>query len=90
MPFLLVFAVYVLPLNLNVSFLFLIGVKKGRNYIKGVFKRKNRVKGYINMNKLAEIIYLDVEENKDFEAIINKVLETCFENENIINQNLKT
>ena len=40
------------------------------------------------MDKLAEIIYLDIEENKKFETIINKVLETCFKNENILNQNL--
>ena len=40
------------------------------------------------MNKLAEIVYLDIEQNKDFELIINKVLKTCFENENILNQNL--
>ena len=40
------------------------------------------------MKQLAEIVYLDIEENKEYEDLINKVLETCFETENIINSKI--
>ena len=35
------------------------------------------------MQTFAEIEYLDLEENKEYEEIINKVLEKCFLVENI-------
>jgi len=40
------------------------------------------------MKQLSEIVYLDIEENKEYENLINKVLETCFETEKILNQKL--
>ena len=40
------------------------------------------------MNNLAEIIFLDIEENNEYNKIIEKVLETCFEKEGIINSKL--
>lgn len=40
------------------------------------------------MKQLSEIVYLDIEENKEYEDLINKVLETCFETEKILNQKL--
>lgn len=35
------------------------------------------------MKKLAEIIYNKIEENKEYENIINNVVNKCFENENL-------
>ena len=35
------------------------------------------------MKKFAEIEYLDLEENKDYEVLINRVLNTCFQEENM-------
>ena len=35
------------------------------------------------MKKFAEIEYLDLEENKDYEELINRVLNTCFQEENM-------
>ena len=40
------------------------------------------------MKKFAEIQYLDLEENSDYEKIINRVLEECFITENIKNSNI--
>ena len=40
------------------------------------------------MKQLSEIVYLDIEENKEYEDLINKVLETCFETEKILNKKL--
>ena len=40
------------------------------------------------MKQLSEIVYLDIEENKEYEDLINKVLETCFETENILNSKI--
>ncbi len=35
------------------------------------------------MKRFAEIEYLDLEENKDYEELINRVLNTCFQEENM-------
>lgn len=35
-----------------------------------------------------EITYLDLEENKEYEEIIEKVVETCFKEENLLNSKL--
>ncbi len=35
-----------------------------------------------------EIIYLDIEKNKEYEEIIQKVLKKCFKEENIVNSKL--
>ena len=40
------------------------------------------------MKQLSEIVYLDIEENKEYEDLINKVLETCFKTENILNSKI--
>ena len=40
------------------------------------------------MNSLAEIIFFEIEENKDYIKIIEDVLKTCFEQENIKNSKL--
>ena len=40
------------------------------------------------MKELSEIVYLDIEENKEYENLINKVLETCFEIEKILNSKI--
>lgn len=40
------------------------------------------------MSDLSEIIFLDIEENSEYSNIINKVLETCFNVENILNTKL--
>ena len=40
------------------------------------------------MNELYEINYLDIEENKKYEEIIDKVIKKCFEIENILQSNL--
>ena len=37
---------------------------------------------------LFEVIYKDVEENKDYEKIIDKVLSKCFEEENLLDSKL--
>ena len=38
--------------------------------------------------KVVEINFLDIEENKEYENTINKVVEKCFEEENLQNKNL--
>ena len=38
--------------------------------------------------KVAEINFLDIEENKEYIDILNKVLEKCFEEENLNSKNL--
>lgn len=38
--------------------------------------------------EIAEINYLDIEENKEYTKIITKVLDKCFEEENLNNKNL--
>lgn len=40
------------------------------------------------MKNFAEIEYLDIEENKEYEDTINKVLEECFKTENLNNTKL--
>ena len=40
------------------------------------------------MKKLAEIEFLDVEENKEYEKLIQKVLNKCFEVENMLDTKL--
>lgn len=40
------------------------------------------------MKQFAEIEYLDIEQNKEYENIINKVLEECFITENLENTKL--
>ena len=40
------------------------------------------------MKKLAEIEFLDVEENKEYEKLIQKVLNKCFEVENMLDTRL--
>ena len=40
------------------------------------------------MEKFAEIEYLDLEENKNYEETIQKVLKKCFETEDLLNSNL--
>ena len=35
------------------------------------------------MKKLSEIVYLDIEENEDYNKLINNVLDICFKTENI-------
>ena len=40
------------------------------------------------MNELYEVNYLDIEENKEYEEIIDKVIKKCFEIENLLNSNL--
>ena len=40
------------------------------------------------MNELYEINYLDIEENENYEKIIDKVIKKCFEIENLLNSNL--
>lgn len=40
------------------------------------------------MNNLAEIIFLEIEENEDYKKIIENVLKVCFKEENIKNPNL--
>ncbi len=40
------------------------------------------------MKKIVEIVYLGIEKNKEYEQLIKKVLQTCFETENIQNSNL--
>jgi len=40
------------------------------------------------MNELYEINYLDIEENEEYEKIIDKVIKKCFETENLLNSNL--
>jgi len=40
------------------------------------------------MNDLYEINYLDIEENEKHEQIIDKVINKCFEIENLLNSNL--
>ena len=37
------------------------------------------------MNKIAQIEYLDIEKNSEYETLIQKVLEKCFEVENMLN-----
>lgn len=37
------------------------------------------------MKKIAEVEFLDIEENKDYEELIEKVLNKCFEIENMLN-----
>ena len=37
---------------------------------------------------VAEINFLDIQENEDYTEIITKVLDTCFEEENLKNKNL--
>lgn len=36
------------------------------------------------MRKLAEVTYEGIEENKEYEAIIDKVYEACFKEENLL------
>lgn len=38
--------------------------------------------------KVVEINFLDIEENKEYESIINKVVEKCFKEEKLQNKNL--
>jgi len=38
--------------------------------------------------KISEINYLDIEKNKDYEELINKVLDKCFLEENLTDKNL--
>ena len=38
--------------------------------------------------KVVEINFLDIEENKEYENTISKVVEKCFEEENLQNKNL--
>ena len=38
--------------------------------------------------KVAEINFLDIEENNEYIDILNKVLEKCFEEENLNSKNL--
>lgn len=38
--------------------------------------------------KLVEIEYLDIDENKDYEALIEKVVSKCFEEENLLDSKL--
>lgn len=40
------------------------------------------------MDKVSEIEYLDIEENKDWENIIKKVIKKCFVEENLLSKNL--
>ena len=40
------------------------------------------------MNEILEIEFLEIEENKEYEATIKKVIETCFEEENLKQSNL--
>ena len=40
------------------------------------------------MRKIAEIEYLEIEENKEFENIINNVFEICFKEENLYDSNM--
>ena len=40
------------------------------------------------MFELLEIEYLDIEENKENEELIKKVLEQCFKNENLSKESL--
>lgn len=40
------------------------------------------------MNDLAEIIFLEIEENKEYVKIIKDVVKVCFQEENIKNSNL--
>lgn len=40
------------------------------------------------MQKIAEIEYLELDKNKEYEVVINKVLKECFFVENIIDTNL--
>lgn len=40
------------------------------------------------MDKLYEIEYLDVEEKKEYEDIIEKVIKECYKTENLLNSNL--
>ena len=37
---------------------------------------------------LVEIEYVDVEQNKEYDELINKVVKRCFEIENILSKNL--
>ena len=40
------------------------------------------------MKEIAQIEYLDIEENKEYENVIKRVITKCFEEENLINTNL--
>ena len=40
------------------------------------------------MEKLTQIQFVDIEENKEFEKLIEKVVETCFREEMLLNTNL--
>ena len=40
------------------------------------------------MEKYYEIVYLEIEENDKYEKIIDKVIQKCFETENLIQSNL--
>ena len=40
------------------------------------------------MKEIAQIEYLDIEENKEYENVIKRVISKCFEEENLINTNL--
>lgn len=40
------------------------------------------------MEKLTQIQFVDIEENKEFEELIEKVVETCFREEMLLNTNL--
>lgn len=40
------------------------------------------------LKEILQIEYLDIEKNEEFEDIINKVLNTCFKEENLLDTNL--
>lgn len=40
------------------------------------------------MKEISQIEYLDIEKNEKFEDIINKVLNTCFKEENLLDTNM--
>ena len=40
------------------------------------------------MENLAQIQFVDIDENKEYEELIEKVIETCFKEEKLINTNL--
>lgn len=40
------------------------------------------------MKKIAQIEYLDIEKDENYEKIVNKVLKECFKEENLLNTNM--